>query len=265
MGYYTGKKVWITGASAGIGRALAHAFISEGASLILSSRKVDALQRVKEECGADNIDILPLDLEAHDDLENILQNNRSLYQDVDILINNGGISQRSNVIDTNFDVYRKLMDVNYLGTIKITQNLLPSFLNRGGGHYVVISSMAGKFGVPIRSGYSAAKMALHGFFDALRAELYDKNIKVTMVCPGFVKTDISINSLSGDGKAHNIMDDAQEKGMNVNKLAQEILKAVEKQKEEVYFGGFKETKLAIFVSRLFPGMFRKIIRKAKVN
>ena len=265
MGYYTDKKVWITGASAGIGRALANALAKEGANLILSSRKAEALERVKNECGGSNIDILVLDLEAHEDLETILQQNKNLFEDVDILINNGGISQRSKVVDTNFDVYKKLMDVNYLGTIKISQSLRPFFIRRGGGHYVVISSMAGKFGVPIRSGYSAAKMALHGFFEAFRAEVYDKNIKITMVCPGFVKTDISINSLSGDGEAHNIMDEAQEKGMNVNDLAQEILKAVEKQKEEVYFGGFKETKLAIFVSRLFPGTFRKIIRKAKVN
>jgi len=265
MGYYSDKKVWITGASAGIGRALAHALSKQGASLILSSRKVSALEKVKEECGNNNIDILPLDLGDHKDLASILQQNKNLYEGVDILINNGGISQRSNVVDTSFEVYERLMDVNYLGTVQISLKVLPAFLKRGGGQFVVISSMAGKFGVPIRSGYSAAKMALHGFFDALRAELYEKNVKVTMVCPGFVKTDISINSLSGDGKAHNIMDDAQKKGMDVDILAQEILKAVEKQKEEVYFGGFKDTKLAIFVSRLFPGTFRKIIRKAKVN
>ncbi|MCL4151672.1 UNVERIFIED_CONTAM: hypothetical protein GTU68_002826 [Idotea baltica] len=221
---------------------------------------------VKNECAASpSIDILKLDLEDHDGLQAIFEENETLLSQVDVLINNGGISQRSKVEETDFKVYKKLMDVNFLGAAQLSRLLLPHFIKRGKGHLVAMSSIAGKFGVPYRSGYSASKMALHGFFDALRAEVAHTDIKVSIICPGFIKTDISKNAVTGDGKAYKKMDEAQEKGMDVNVLAKEILIALEKHKAEAYFGGFKETKLAIFVSKLFPNRFRKIIAKAKVK
>ena len=266
MSYYKGKKVWITGASAGIGKALALSLASEGADLILSSRKREGLEAVKAACGDKvKVDILVLDLEDHEGIEKSFNENINLIQDVDVLINNGGISQRSQVSETDFSVYKKLMDVNYLGTVQLTRLLLPFFIKRNKGQFVVMSSVAGKFGVPYRSGYSAAKMALHGFFDALRAEVSKTDITVSIICPGFVKTDISKNAITGDGNKYEKMDEAQEKGMDVNVLAKEILKAVQNHKAEAYFGGFRETKLAIFVSKLFPNRFRKIIAKAKVK
>ena len=266
MSYYTNKKVWITGASAGIGRALALTLAKEGAKLVLSSRKHASLQEVKNECESQNqVDILVLDLEDHEGLEQAFNENIEMLRDVDVLINNGGISQRSEVAETDFSVYKKLMDVNYLGSVQLTRLLLPYFLKRKQGQFVVISSVAGKFGVPLRSGYSAAKMALHGFFDALRAEVSKSGIHVSIICPGFVKTDISKNAMTGDGKRYEKMDEAQEKGMDVMVLAKEILKAVQNHKAEAYFGGFRETKLAIFVSKLFPNRFRKIIAKANVK
>ena len=266
MTYYKNKKVWITGASAGIGRALALTLAKQGASLILSSRKEASLLDVKRECGdGTNIEIIVLDLEDHEGIEQMFNENLSLIQDVDILVNNGGISQRSKVAETEFSVYKKLMDVNYLGAVQLSRLLLPFFLKRQKGHFVVMSSIAGKFGVPYRSGYSAAKMALHGFFDALRAEVSQSGIHVSIICPGFVKTDISKNAITGDGKKYEKMDKAQEKGMDVMVLAKEILKAVQNHKAEAHFGGFRETKLAIFVSKLFPNRFRKIIAKANVK
>ena len=266
MNYFKDKKVWITGASAGIGEALAMAFARDGAELILSSRKPEALMSVKAACSQSSlVTVLPLDLEDHDGLQEIFNQNITLLSDVDILINNGGISQRSEVSETEFKVYKKLMDINFLGTVQLTRLLLPHFLKKGKGHFVAMSSVAGKFGVPYRSGYSASKMALHGFFDALRAEVSKTDINVTIICPGFVKTDISKNAITGDGKAYKKMDEAQEKGMDVDVLAKEILKAIENHKAEAYFGGFRETKLAIFVSKLFPNRFRKIIAKAKVK
>ncbi len=266
MRYYKGKKVWITGASAGIGKALALSLASEGADLILSSRKRESLEAVKLACGKQvKVDILVLDLEDHQGIEKTFNENVDLIQDVDVLINNGGISQRSQVSETDFSVYKKLMDVNYLGTVQLTRLLLPFFIKRNKGQFVVMSSVAGKFGVPYRSGYSAAKMALHGFFDALRAEVSKTDITVSIICPGFVKTDISKNAITGDGNKYEKMDEAQEKGMDVSVLAKEILKAVQNHKAEAYFGGFRETKLAIFVSKLFPNRFRKIIAKAKVK
>ena len=266
MSYYSNKKVWITGASAGIGKALALELASRGARLILSSRKESSLIEVKKACSAAaSVEVLPLDLEDHEGLEQTFQSNLAILQDVDVLINNGGISQRSKVAETEFAVYKKLMDVNYLGSVQLSRLILPYFLKRNKGHFVVMSSVAGKFGVPYRSGYSGAKMALHGFFDALRAEVSKNNIHVSIICPGFVRTDISKNAITGDGKKYEKMDEAQEKGMDVSVLAKEILKAVQNHKAEAYFGGFRETKLAIFVSKLFPNRFRKIIAKAKVK
>ncbi len=260
------KKIWITGASAGIGKALALAYAKEGAKLVLSSRKRPALEEVKSLCvGSPKVDILPLDLEKHEEIDQIFKANINLIKDVDLLINNGGISQRSKVSETQFEVYQRLMDINYLGTVQLSTLLLPYFVERNCGQFAVITSVAGKFGVPYRSGYSASKMALHGFFDALRAELNHTNINVTMICPGFIKTDISVNSLTGSGEKLNEMDEAQANGMDVNTFADKAIKAINHKKEEVYIGAFRETTLAILVSRLFPSLFKKIISKSKVR
>lgn len=264
MSFFKNKTVWITGASAGIGKAMALNLSSQGARLILSSRKKAALETVAQECGTP-CNILPLDLEDHVGLDEIITNNQTLLSTVDVLINNGGISQRSKVVDTDFSVYKKLMDINYLGTVKLSLGLLPHFIKKNSGQYVVISSMAGKFGVPVRSGYSASKMALHGFFDAMRAELKETNIKVTMVCPGYIQTDISKNALTATGEAQGTMDEAQRNGMDVNVMVAKVLNAVATQKEEIHVGGFKEVKMAGLASRLIPGTFRKIIANSKVT
>jgi len=265
MSYFKDKTVWITGASAGIGKALALNLAQQGAHLILSSRKKEALEKVAEECVGERVVVLPLDLEDHDGLEKIVLQNKTLLPQVDILINNGGISQRSQVVDTDFSVYKKLMDINYLGTVKLSLAVLPYFTKKNAGHYVAISSMAGKFGVPVRSGYSASKMALHGFFDAMRAELNKTKIKVTLVCPGYIQTDISKNAMTATGEAQGTMDEAQRNGMDVHVMVAKVLAAIAAGKEEVHVGGFKEVKMAGLVSRLFPGLFKKILAKAKVT
>lgn len=266
MNYYKGKTVWITGASAGIGKALSLSLAKAGAHLILSSRKQAALDIVAQECHeAASTVVLPLDLEDHSGLEILISTQSTLLSKVDILINNGGISQRSKVADTDFNVYKRLMDINYLGTVKLSLGILPYFLKKNKGQYVVITSMAGKFGVPYRSGYSASKMALHGFFEAMRAELRDKGLGITMVCPGYIKTDISKNAMTSNGEAQGTMDDAQREGMEVEVLVAKMLTAISRQKEEVHIGGFKETKVAGFISRLFPSTFKTIIAKAKVT
>lgn len=268
MSYYKGKTIWITGASAGIGEALALALAKKGASLILSSRKKAGLDKVASACktkGAPKVDVLPLDLAEHALLDTLITENQALLAQVDMLINNGGISQRSQVTETDFAVYKKLMDVNYLGTVKLSLGVLPFFKQKNSGHYVSISSMAGKFGVPGRSGYSASKMALHGFFDALRAELRTTGIKVTLICPGYIKTDISLNALTSDGSPQGTLDAAQRNGMDVATMVDKTLNAIARGREEVHIGGFKEVKMAGFVARVFPATFRKIIAKAKTT
>jgi short-subunit dehydrogenase len=258
--------IWITGASSGIGEALVYELAKRGAKLIISARRKMELERVKSSCSAENqasIAILPLDLSQQNTLKLMVEAAINYFGRVDILINNGGISQRSLTIDTKIDVYRKLMEVNYFGTIELTKHLLPHFHQNKAGHIAVVSSLVGKFGTPYRSGYAAAKHALHGFFDSLRAELYDDNIKVTMICPGFIKTNVSMNALTENGDKLNEMDEAQSKGMSAEACAQNIIKAIEKGKNEVYIGG--KERYYVYVKRLFPNLFARIMRQAKVR
>jgi len=260
------SKIWITGAGSGIGKALAKSFDLQDVRFILSGRNLKNLEQTKSELkNPDQVKIICLDLEAHDDLDTILNSHELDLKDVDILINNAGISQRSYARETEFSVYKRLIDINYLGTVKLSLWLLKHFEKRNKGHFVNISSSAGKFGVPVRSGYSASKFALHGFFESLRAELARTDIKITMVCPGFIKTNISKNSLTADGSSQGTMDDAQANGMSPDMLAMKVLKSVQSNKAEMSVGGFKETKLAIWTSRVFPSIFRKIISRASVT
>jgi short-subunit dehydrogenase len=260
------KVVWLTGASSGIGEALAIALAQKGAKLILSARRKEELERVKGNCVATaqpNIRILPLDLTQPATLQLCAEAAVQIFGHIDVLINNGGISQRSLIKDTALEVDRRLMEVNYFGTIALTKYVLPHFIKQRHGHFVVVSSLTGKFGTPYRSGYAASKHALHGFFDALRAEHFADNIKVSMICPGFIHTPITYSALTGDGSALNKMDEAQYKGKPANWCAGKIVSALESEKEEVYIGG-KEV-MGAYIKRLFPWLFSKIIRKVAVR
>lgn len=256
---FSGKTIWITGATSGIGEALAYAFAEAGAHLILSARREDKLHAVKAACAhAKWHRVVPLDLSEPAGLADmagaVLQNGP-----VDILINNGGISQRGRVAETELAVDRRIMEVNFFGTVALTKAVLPSMLARGSGHIVVISSVAGKLGAPQRSAYSASKHALHGFFDVLRAEVHDAGLRVTIVCPGYIRTNISKNALTADGSRHGTMDQNQAEGMPPEACARRILQAIEKEKAEVYFGG-KEI-AGIYLKRFFPGILNRILRK----
>ena len=179
----TTKIVWITGASSGIGAELAKIYSHRGIKLILSSRNVRALERVKSKCYyPENIKILPVDLNDFYAAPALVKKAYNIFGRIDILINNAGVSQRSLIVDTQFDVLKKLIEINYLGTVALSRALLPFFLKQGFGHYVVVSSVMGKYGSPFRSGYSAAKHALHGFFDVMRMEHQKDNINVTIIC-----------------------------------------------------------------------------------
>lgn len=257
--------VWITGASSGIGEALVYAYHQMGAKLIISSRNKDKLYEVKARCKGNPTDIhvLPLDLEDTESLENKAQEALKIFGRIDILIHSGGISQRSLAMDTKLEVAQRLMNVNFFGTVALSQAIIPAMIAQGGGQIVIISSLVGKFGTPLRSAYAASKHALHGYFDSLRAELYHKQIGITIICPGFIKTQVSVNALVGDGSAQNSMDDAQANGMLPEICAKKIIEAVRSRKEEVYIGG-KET-LGVWIKRWAPGIFSKILRKAKVT
>lgn len=264
--YFYQKRIWITGASSGIGEALAYACAEYGAQLILSARKENELQRVASESkklGAGNVLILPLDLARHDTLPEIVNTVLRQVGKIDILINCGGVSQRGKALDTPLEVDKRLMDVNFFGTVALTKAILPSMLTHQLGHIVTVTSLTGKFGSPLRSAYAASKHALHGFFDSLRAELGDTPIQITLACPGFVRTNVSINALTGSGKAQGTMDEATGKGLAPAVAARQILRAIRNGKEEIWFGG-KEV-LGVYLKRLFPAYFSKIIKRAKVT
>jgi len=269
MAKLQGKVIWITGASSGIGEALAYELASRGAKLILSARRKEELQRVKGNCIAaaqPDVRILPLDLTQTETLKLSVEAAIQFFGHVDILVNNGGISQRGFAKDTTIDVDRKIMEVNYFGAVALSKFILPHFLKRKAGHFVTVSSVTGFFGTPYRSGYAASKHALHGFFDSLRAELWSDvkdAITVTMICPGFIHTPITLSAVTGDGSPLGKMDDAQYKGKPAEWCAQKIATAIEKKKEEVSIGGIET--LGIPFKRFFPGWFSKYIRRAKVR
>lgn len=256
------RRVWITGASSGIGEALAEAFHNAGARLILSARREDELRRVQAKCGGEpNTRILPLDMSRGEELEGKATIALGMFGGIDILVLNAGISQRSKARDTDDSVYRRLMEVNFFGPEALTRAVLPAMLENKRGHIVVISSIAGKFGVSLRSGYSATKFALHGFYEALRAEESRNGIRVTLVCPGFIRTGISLSALKGDGSRHAKMDPELAQGMPAEECARHILKGVAREKEEICVAAARE-KALVYLKRFWPGLLTKMVSRA---
>ena len=264
MSKITGKTIWITGASSGIGKSLALELNNHPCNLILSSRKEEDLLKVKQLCrNPENVAILPLDLSNFEHMEGIAQKAILLFGKVDILVNNAGISQRSLIKDTDLSVYKKLIDIDYLGTVALSKAILPHFIKNKSGHYVTVTSLMGKFGSPYRSGYCGAKHALHGFFDVMRMEHEKDGVKVTMVCPGFVQTNVAKNALTADGSPQLHDDVATQNGITPEQAAKRMIKAVERDKFEVYIGG-KEIK-GIYLKRFFPKLLHKVILKSQVR
>jgi len=258
----TNKIIWLTGASSGIGEALAYELSLRGHKLILSARNKKQLISVKERCkNPECVAILPLDLADYGTVSNNVKTAVSIYGRIDILINNAGISQRSLIMDTDLEVYEKLINLNYLGTVALTKEVLPHFISERSGHFVTVTSLMGKFGSPYRSGYCAAKHALHGFFDVFRMEHEKDGIDVTLVCPGFVQTKVAINALIGDGSSQNRNDQATEQGMPPEIFARKMIRAIEKKKYEVYIGG-KEIK-GIYLKRFYPKLLHKIVLRSQ--
>ena len=262
---FSNKVIWITGASSGIGKYLAIELSNQNAKLILSSRNMAALELVKKACkNYSKVKVISLDLEDFTNLKPKVDEAISSFGTIDILVNNGGISQRSLVKDTKIAVDKRLMDINYLGTVALTKEILPHFMKNKKGQFVVTTSIVGKIGTPLRSSYAASKHALHGFFDSLRAEHFKDNIAVTLVCPGFVNTNVSKNALTGDGTPQEKMDVATQNGIQPERFAKLMAKAIKNKKEEVYIAGAKE-KLGVYVKRFFPKFLSIMIRKLSVT
>lgn len=261
---FNNKIIWITGASSGIGKSLALALSHYDCKLILSARRQQALENVKAICKhPEHVKVLTLDLAETNTLAAITETAISIFGRIDLLINNGGISQRSPIIETSIEVDRKLMEVDYLGTVALSKAVLPHFVAQKSGHYVVVSSLMGKFSSPLRSAYCGAKHALHGFFDTLRMEHYKDHVKVTLICPGFVNTNVARNALTADGSKQEYQDDMTENGLHVDVFVKKMMKAIRKEKFEAYIGKFET--FGVFVKRLSPRLLHRLVMSSKVR
>lgn len=234
------KVVFITGASSGLGEALAHVFYKAGCKVVLAARRESELNRVRSELLEQHTTvpthppvILPLDLSDLNSLPLAVSKILSIFGHIDILINNGGISVRSDAVSTSIDVDVRVMLVNYFGAVALTKAILPSMIQRKEGRIVFVNSVQGKFAIPFRSAYSASKHALQAFADSLRPEIAKFNVKVTNISPGYIRTSLSVNALTGNGNKYGINDNTTASGANPESVALSILKAILRNEKDV--------------------------------
>jgi short-subunit dehydrogenase len=258
------KVVWITGAASGIGEALAYRAGSQGAKLVLSDINEEGLQKVKSSCGelGTEVLLLPMDLSSRESIEKTVPRALGHFGCIDVLINNGGISQRAYTWETSPEVDYRVMNINFFGAVILTKAVLPHMMERGSGSIAVTSSIAGKFGFPLRSAYSASKHAVIGFFETLGMELKDTAISVTVAMPGVVRTNISINALDREGERHGVMDPRQASGISAEACARKYLNAIHRRKREVLIG--RKELLMVHMRRFVPGLFYLIAGKIKL-
>ena len=261
---FNGKVVWITGASSGIGRALAFAFDRAGARLILSARDAQSLEPVRQACRTPSeVHLLPFDLAALDTIPLHVEHALGRWGHVDYMVHNAGVALRDRMVDTPLHLDQQVMATNYFGPVALTKALLPSMLQRQSGCFVVVSSLSGKYGVPQLSSYSAAKHALHGCFESLRAEVHDRHIQVTIVIPGIIRTPIIQHALTGSGATFGQSMPAYERGMDPDVCAARILRAVSRHKEEALIGGWELSTL--YLKRFFPTLLSALVRNHPVR
>lgn len=258
------ETVWITGASSGIGEACALRWAAQGARLILTSSSLDRLNPVAAQCreaGAADVCVLPCDLGDPAAVEGLAAKAWDAFGGVDTVYLNAGISQRTTVEDTSMEMMRKIMEINYFSPVSIAKALLPRMLEKGGGHIAVTTSIAGRFGFPLRCGYSSSKFALYGFFETLQAEYADRGIRVTLVCPGRVRTNISFYALDKGGKQHGKLDPGQAGGLSAEQAACKIVRAIAHGRREVLVG--RGELIMVWIKRLFPGLCARLARRIK--
>jgi short-subunit dehydrogenase len=257
------KIIWITGAASGIGEALAYQSVEYGGKLVLSDIDEPGLSRVVATCESSGASVLnlPLDLSSAESIEKAVGKAMGHFGRVDVLINNGGISQRSLTWETTLEVDRKIMNINFFGAVVLTKAVLPHMMEQGGGYIAATSSITGKFGFPMRSAYAASKHAIQGFFETLGIELAGSNISVTIALPGRVRTNISLHALTRDGTAHGKMDPGQDTGIPADVCARKYLDAIYKRKPEILIGG-KEL-MMVHIRRFLPSLFYRLARRIK--
>lgn len=252
------KKVWITGASSGIGEALVYELAGRGAKLVISSNDEQGLDRVKKACPGRSAEVIcaPFDLSDTSGIEAIAEQQVKNLGGIDYLINIGGISQRARIDETPMWLDRKIFEINYFGTIALTKAILPYMIKQKSGHIAATSSISGRFGFPLRSAYSASKQALHGFFETLYLENKKNNIRSSVIIPGRVRTNISLHALDSEGKEHGKMDQGQDGGISPEEAAKKILRGITMNKREILVGGRELTML--YIRRIWPWLFFRL-------
>jgi dehydrogenase/reductase SDR family protein 7B len=261
MKLFEEKVVWITGASSGIGEALVYEFVKLGATIIASSNCKKELSDVRENCGQlkDNVHIACFDLMETDNIADLVKKQIEKFGRIEYLINIGGISQRARVEETPISIDRKIMEINYFGTIALSKAVLPYMIESKRGHILATSSISGRFGFPLRSAYSASKQAIHGFIETVHLENKQNNVRGSVIIPGRVRTDISIHALLPDGSEQGSMDPGQEKGITPEKAAQIIIKGIRRNKREIKVGGSEL--IMLYIRKYFPSIFFNIASK----
>jgi len=256
---YQGKTVWITGASSGIGAALAGLFAKEGARVIISSHQAEELEGVRKALEPVSGDVYPVvfNLAYPDEVKATAEKVLKEFGRVDVLMNNGGISQRSEALETPLEIDRRIMEIDYFSGVILTKTLLPAMIENGYGHIGVTSSISGKFGFPTRSAYAAAKHALFGFYKSLWAENFRKGIRVTIFSPGRVRTHISLHALEKDGREHGKMDPAQAGGISPEKCARKMIRAMKRNRKDVLIGG--RELLMVWVHKYLKWLYYQVV------
>lgn len=258
MDFWTQKRVWIIGASTGIGEGLVQVLAEKGAKLIISSRNESKLHELKATYLNDKIEVLPVDMELLSSLPEKAEVAWKVFEGFDFVFLNAGMSVRDLVSESKIEVERKIMDINFWGPVAITKELLKKRELESALHLVLTSSLSGKYGVPKLAAYAASKHALQGYFDSLRAETYGSGLFIHIVIPGFIRTNITVAGLRGDGSQSGKMQNALAEGMNPRECAIGILRGLEKGKEEFVVG--RSERYTVGLNRFFPGLMKKLIR-----
>lgn len=263
MNDFHNKVIWITGASSGIGEAMAYELARRGALLILSARRAEVLETVKSRCARpDKHLVLPMDMTDHSRFREQTAVVLSAYGHIDMLVNNAGVSQRALVKDTPVEVDRQIMELDFFGPVALTKTVLPHMLARGSGHLVAVSSVVGLVATPYRSAYASAKHAIIGFHDALRAEVHGAGLKVSVLCPGFVRTNVSLSALTADGTPHGKVDAQQDSAMSAEAFARKAVDGLARGKGRIVIAG--KERLAVYLGRLSPALLERLVRKVSV-
>lgn len=258
---FSGKIVWVTGASSGIGESLVHEFIKRDAIVIASSNDPSGLERVKSDCGEKSsmVHCVFFDLADTSGIGKLVEEQISTFGRIDYLLNIGGISQRARIDETPLWLDRKIFEINYFGTIALSKAVLPFMVRQHSGHILATSSISGRFGFPLRSAYSASKQALHGFIETLYLENKKNNLRASVIIPGRVRTSISVHALDAEGKEHGKLDAGQAKGITPEQAAYMIIRGIKKNKREILVG--KNELMMLHIRRYCPWLFFRIADK----